>query len=220
MNWSTVQWNQRMRNTLKARPCVSSTSDVLSLKRPALISRIMWSSNIVILSYTSALHRHATALPVAQGECWLAQYYAARSYGAHDMSQMADTSNCMVTTTAIVSFVHAWHLLLAMGMAFLINQNSCAACLINCGKWHWHAWLQTEVCWLTPLTAIAALQQSLAQSMLAICRRHYCLNINTTPNPNNPIYRHYWCIHLALSYARLCPTWAQPSRLKLQIQIC
>ena len=28
MNWSTLQWNQRMSSTRSARPCVTSTSDV------------------------------------------------------------------------------------------------------------------------------------------------------------------------------------------------
>jgi hypothetical protein len=45
-NWSTDQWNQRMRKTLRARPCVTSTSEVLFVKRPALMSLIMWSSKI------------------------------------------------------------------------------------------------------------------------------------------------------------------------------
>ena len=41
MNWSTVQWNQRMRKMRSARPWVTSTREVLSAKRPALMSRCM-----------------------------------------------------------------------------------------------------------------------------------------------------------------------------------
>jgi ribosomal protein L19E len=48
-NSSTVQWNQRMRKMRRERPCVSSTSESCALKRPALMSRTMWSSKIVIL---------------------------------------------------------------------------------------------------------------------------------------------------------------------------
>lgn len=40
---SSVQWNQRMRKTRSARPCVTRTRFVLLAKRPALMSRIMWS---------------------------------------------------------------------------------------------------------------------------------------------------------------------------------
>jgi hypothetical protein len=54
MNWSTVQWNQRMRKMRSARPWVTSTREALSAKRPALMSRTRWSSKMVILSYTSA----------------------------------------------------------------------------------------------------------------------------------------------------------------------
>ena len=50
---STLQWNQRMRNRRIVRPCVTSTT-LLSVKRPISMSRVKWSSKIVMRSYTSA----------------------------------------------------------------------------------------------------------------------------------------------------------------------